>query len=73
MPLFLRKGIMMKLRHRTHGTRMMTALVIALVFSLMAFAITVFAEGDAAAAENAPFAYATALSLLPPSSPSFWH
>lgn len=57
---------MMKLRHRTHGTRMMTALVIALVFSLMAFAITVFAEGDAAAAENAPFAYATALSLLPP-------
>ena len=46
---------------------MMTALVIALVFSLMAFAITAFAEGDAAAAEESgAFAYATILSLLPP-------
>ena len=44
---------------------MMTALIIALVFALMTFSITVFAEGEGAA-ESAPFAYATALSLLPP-------
>ncbi|MBQ8397278.1 MAG: Na+/H+ antiporter NhaC family protein [Clostridia bacterium] len=55
----------MYLRQRRPGTRMMTALIIALVFALMTFSITVFAEGEGAA-ESAPFAYATALSLLPP-------
>ena len=55
----------MYLRNRRPGTRLMTALIIALVFSLMTFGITAFAEGEGAA-ESAPFAYATAISLLPP-------
>ncbi|MBR6708485.1 MAG: Na+/H+ antiporter NhaC family protein, partial [Clostridia bacterium] len=49
---------------RKPGSRMMVALIIALVFSVMTFAINVFAEGEGAA--EAPAAYATIFSLLPP-------
>ncbi|MBQ8187424.1 MAG: Na+/H+ antiporter NhaC family protein, partial [Clostridia bacterium] len=43
-------------------------LCIAMMFAIMALSmsIAVFAEGDAEAAEEASFAYGTALSLLPP-------
>ena len=54
------------MKTRRPGSRMMTALIIALVFALMTFAITAFAEGDAADAAAGPSTYATIFSLLPP-------
>ncbi|MBQ2767746.1 MAG: Na+/H+ antiporter NhaC family protein [Clostridia bacterium] len=45
---------------------MMVALTIALVFALMTFAITAFAEGESADAAAGPSMYATIFSLLPP-------
>jgi len=54
------------MKTRRPGSRMMTALVIALVFALMTFAITAFAEGESADAAAGPSTYATIFSLLPP-------
>ena len=54
------------MKTRRPGSRMMVALTIALVFALMTFAITAFAEGESADAAAGPSAYATIFSLLPP-------
>ncbi len=72
----------MHLYRKPAARRMLSAVIIALIFSLMAFALVAFAEGEAAPAEEmnvllsapageaveeaGPFAYATPLSLLPP-------
>ena len=52
------------MKTRRPGSRMMTALIIALVFALMTFAITAFAEGDAAEAAG-PSTYATIVNTIP--------
>ena len=54
------------MKTRRPGSRMMVALTIALVFALMTFAITAFAEGESADAAAGPSMYATIFSLLPP-------
>ncbi len=79
---FSEKGQLMNLYRRSPAKRMLSALIIALVFSLTAFALVAFAEAEPgapdeellsaplvaeeAAEEETSFAYATPLALLPP-------